>query len=160
VFIEELLGTPEDPLLEISIRAGRGRVAHGTLVFWGKTPRHSVIDIDQEGRRTNVRPGKGVRAEELADIAVPAGYAEAVRHARRMSEDVDFARYDFFWSSGRLYGGEITIYPASGFAAANAYEQAVLHTWDLRTSWFMTTELGGWRAVYRRALARHLERTG
>lgn len=160
LFLEELLGTPEDPLVEINIRAGRGRIAHGSLTLWGKSPRQSVVDIDEHGVRRNIRLGEGVEAAEVEGIAVPPGYMDAVRHAARMSLDLDFARYDFLWANGRLHGGEITIYPASGYAPENPHERTVLETWDLRTSWFMTARLTGWRAVYREALRRHLDRTG
>lgn len=160
LFIEEMLGTPEAPPMEINIRAGGGRIAHGGLLLHGKTPRQSVIYLDERGERTAVLPGQGIAREALEAIPVPTGYAEAVHHAAVMSRDLDFARYDFFWAGGRLYGGEITIYPASGYAAMNPYEQAVLATWDIRRSWFMTTELRGWRAAYRDALRRHLDRTG
>ncbi|WP_372621068.1 ATP-grasp fold amidoligase family protein [Falsiroseomonas sp.] len=160
LLIEELLGTEEAPPAEINIRAGRGRIAHGTLLLHAKTPRQSVVYVDAGGRRTDVRPGAGITAAELERIPVPGGYAEAMRHAVAMSGDVDFARYDFYWIGGRLYGGEITVYPSSGYAAVNPYERAVLESWNIRTAWFLTTELRGWHAIYRNALLRHLDRTG
>ena len=118
------------------------------------------IPMGPAGPVTAVMVGAGVSRAWLEAVPVPPGYAEAVRHAAVMSRDLDYARYDFFWANGRLYGGEVTLYPQSGYAAANPYEAVVMETWDMRRSWFMTTELRGWRAAYRAALLRHLDRTG
>ena len=161
LFIEELLGNASEDLIEINIRAGGGRLGFGTLLLHAKTPRQSLIYIDRSRRRVHRKCGKGVRPEELDAIAIPAGYDDAVRFALTMSRGVDYARYDFFWSGGRLYGGEITVYPGSGYGLVpEMLEEAIGETWDIRSSWFMTAPLTGWRARYREMLVRYLDAGG
>lgn len=158
LLVEELLVGESGPLVEINIRAGGGRVMLGSLLLHAKTKRQSAIYLDAEGRRIDTLVGEGMDRAELDRVPVPEGYAQAWRHAERMSREVDYARYDFFWTGSRLYGGEITVYPASGYSILNEIDRLIGNGWDLRTAWFMTAPLSGWRARYREALRRHLDR--
>lgn len=45
----------------------------------------------------------------------PLQYTEMKKFAARLSKGIPFARVDFYEVSGKLYFGEITLYPASGF---------------------------------------------
>jgi hypothetical protein len=161
LFIEELLCNASEDLIEINIRAGGGRLGFGTLLLHAKTPRQSLIYIDRLRRRVHRKCGRDVRPEELDAIAIPAGYDDAVRFALAMSRDVDYARYDFFWSGERLYGGEITVYPGSGYGSVpNTLKAAIGEAWNIRSSWFMMAPLSGWRARYREMLVRYLDAGG
>jgi hypothetical protein len=159
LFIEELLEPADGPLIEINVRAGRGRIAFGTILLYAKTPRQSVVYIDESRRRFRVVCGQGVSEESLESIALPTGYDDAVRFARTMSEDVDYARYDFYWCNDRLFVGEVTVYPASGYANCDAaIDGRIDRIWTLDSSWFMTAPLTGWRARYRDWLKERLPR--
>ena len=161
LFVEEWLDPDAPHLVEINIRAGRGRFGYGSLLLHAKTPRQSLIYLDEAGRRIAAACGDGVAMAELDAVAVPEGYADAVSHALVMSRDIDYARYDFFWAGGRLYGGEITLYPASGYSRVSPeLERIVMAAWDVRSAWFMTAPLTGWRARYRDRLVRHLDAGG
>ena len=161
LFIEELLGDPSEDLIEINVRAGGGRLGFSTLLLHAKTPRQSLIYIDRLRRRVHCKCGTGVSPEELDAVAIPAGYDDAVRFALAMSRDVDYARYDFFWSGERLYGGEITVYPGSGYGSVpNTLKAAIGEAWNIRSAWFMMAPLTGWRARYREILVRYLDAGG
>ncbi len=48
------------------------------------------------------------------DLPRPACYDEMIKIARRLSEGLPFARVDLYEIDGRVYCGEITLYPGSG----------------------------------------------
>lgn len=162
IFIEKILGPASGELIEFNIRAGRGRLGYGNIMLFAKTPKQSAIYIDRARRIVGRTRGEGVDAAFLDRIEIPSAYDEALDCARLLSRDVDYARFDFFCVDETLYGGEITVYPASGFApipsfdgqAPDALSRSILDMWDMRTSWFMTAPLTGWRKLYRDVLLR------
>ena len=56
----------------------------------------------------------------------PAHYDRMVELAGKLAEGLPFVRVDFYESNGRLYVGELTFYPNSGFVRFNPKE------WDAR----------------------------
>jgi hypothetical protein len=88
----------------------------------------------------------------------PSGFAAAITAARQLSQEVDFARFDFLSDETGLWGGEITVFPASGYGALEGDLRAlVLGSWDLRNSWFLrqgTVHAGSFVQRYASALRR------
>lgn len=64
------------------------------------------------------------------DIDKPKSYEEMVHLAEKLSENMKFVRMDFYEINGKVYFGEFTFYPGSGFEEFNPPE------WD--------EELGKW----------------
>lgn len=64
------------------------------------------------------------------DIDKPKSYEEMVHIAEKLSENMKFVRMDFYEINGKVYFGEFTFYPGSGFEEFNPPE------WD--------EELGKW----------------
>ncbi|MEN6543572.1 ATP-grasp fold amidoligase family protein [Parvibaculum sp.] len=164
IFVEELLPCSTGPLIDIAIRAGGGQVAFGSLVLHTKTDRESTIYLSREGERLSVECGAGISEADLDAVPVPEGYAAAVAHAAHLSRNIDYARFDFLWSDGALYGGEITVYPGSGIdllhLQTHRRETTPMSVWDVRKSWFLSTPQPGWRGVYREMLLDELDRRG
>lgn len=52
-----------------------------------------------------------------ASLEKPAELDEMLRLSRILAKDIPFLRTDFYVINGRIYFGELTFYPASGFAA-------------------------------------------
>lgn len=48
-------------------------------------------------------------------LEIPNELHEMISCAEILAEDIPFVRVDFYDSNGRVYFGEITFYPASGF---------------------------------------------
>lgn len=48
-------------------------------------------------------------------ISKPAGLADMIKIARRLAKDIPFVRVDFYQVGNRVYFGEITFFPNSGF---------------------------------------------
>lgn len=160
IFVEEMLTDPGGSVVDINIRAGRGKVAYGTLLLHSKTDRESAIYLTREENRVGYLCGDGVSEAELDAAPIPDGYQAAIAYAARLSQDIDYARFDFLWSGGKLYGGEITIYPNSGYGSLGELgmdpETAIMNVWDLRNSWFLSVPQRGWRGLYRRMLLAEL----
>ena len=55
-------------------------------------------------------------------IPKPVHYDKMVEIAERLSAGIPFLRVDFYEVDGRLYFGELTFYPASGWVGFNPPE--------------------------------------
>ena len=95
---------------------------------------------------------------ELDGVYAPGAYQDTTCCAELLSFDIDYARFDFFWTGSRLYAGEITPYPASGDSAGQPVADLLWRKWDIRSSWFMQTSFNGWRSRYQTLLLEHLDR--
>ncbi len=164
IFVEETIrldGIGE--LVEFNIRASNGHAIQGSVLLKAKTPEQWHFYLDAEGRptwgMTDSADSIISASPALADILEP--YRQAVTFARRLSQGVDYARYDFFWNGRTLYGGEITVFPASGFddplhPHAN---KILLAGWNLLDAHFFRTPPRGLKGIYAAALRRHLEKS-
>ena len=102
-----------------------------------KTKDQALTRVSLEGRRID-HAFPGYR-HLSADVAVPDGFFAALAHAKELSRGVDFARFDFLVDGPRVWAGEITVFPAAGYADLRPEETAlVTDVWDLRNSWFFT----------------------
>jgi len=70
------------------------------------------FDMDWNLLRIN---GCGKRAPDNFTLPKPEGLEEMVRIARKLSENIPFVRVDLYHVNGRIYFGEMTFFPASGF---------------------------------------------
>ncbi len=104
-------------------------------LFATKTPAQTVRFLDR--RAHGARHALADYAEAPAEMPLPAGFPAAVAAARRLSAEVDFARFDFLAAGDGLWAGEITLFAAAGYAEfARPARGLVLGVWDLRHSWF------------------------
>ena len=84
--------------------------------------------FDEQWNHTTIkRPG---HPNANTVISKPANFEKMKMYARQLSKDIPFLRVDFYEIDGKLYFGELTFYPASGF------EEFEPDEWDY--------ELGGW----------------
>jgi len=54
IFVEEMLTDPDGSVVDINIRAGRGKVAYGTLLLHSKTDRESAIYLTREEKTRRI----------------------------------------------------------------------------------------------------------
>lgn len=72
------------------------------------------------------------------DIDKPKSYEEMVHIAEKLSENMKFVRIDFYEINGKVYFGEFTFYPGSGFEGFNPPE------WDKKLGkWIELSENPG-----------------
>lgn len=165
IFVEEcVMDAHERPSVDISVHAGNGTPLFIEAITGNKTDNQQKAYFRTDGTRwveIEKKPTPGNHGSSLPyDFQLPATYVEALDHTSRLSEGVDYARFDFLSTTDRLYGGEITIYPASGLtnhAQFSNYNEYVTEHWDLLSSWFLTTRHRGTRRTYAAALHRHLK---
>ena len=53
--------------------------------------------------------------DENMKLEIPTNLEEMIGLANQLSRDIPFARIDFYNVNKKIYFGEITFYPASGF---------------------------------------------
>ena len=160
LFVEEAIWGGECGLLDLQIRSGWGECILGLVLGCAKTPRKWAVYLDDNG---HAKPGaeaevEGFRLESLDGLDLREPYRAACAYARRLSEGVDYARFDFFWNGTTLYAGEITVYPGGGVReVSNPAMLAQLKAgWRLERSWFLSTPQGWPVCIYANALRRWL----
>lgn len=92
------------------------------LCFNGK-PRYVVLDVDRHiGHKRNIYDvdwnyiDVSTDHENFGDVVKrPEGYEEMVKVARVLSEDFPFVRVDLYYVNKRVYFGELTFYPWTGY---------------------------------------------
>lgn len=167
IFVEEFLET-DGELADINVRCADGKPLLASVILNNKTDRMTFGYFNADGSRseldrlTNHTFYKS--GQIRGDYAVPPSFHHAVHHAVELSRGVDYARYDFMTNGESLFAGEITVYPASGVSPATPQgekgsDTLVEDSWDLRSSWFLTSKQKGWRRAYAWLLAQALDLT-
>jgi hypothetical protein len=135
VFVEELLGWPDTPVVDIKVQSGGGRIALCMVRRDVQTPRQSIAFMDEHGAPlTDDSPGFAA----APPAPPPSAMARAIEIARRLGEPFDFLRFDFLAVGDTLHGGEITLYPLAGYWDPSPGSAEVIdRMWDLRRSWFL-----------------------
>lgn len=88
--------------------------------FSNNTHRASYLFFDQEW---NFQPlDKGDEKLQDVDVPKPENLNEMIEIARKLSENFVFARIDLYNIKGKIYFGEITLSPNSGFDPDIKYE--------------------------------------
>lgn len=171
IMAERMLAGPQPVgLLDINVRAASGNAVFCSVISHNKTPDKTLGYFDIHGNRIRfansmIRPAEpGLDCyNDLPPDVVPADVIrEAVRIAGLLGKDEDYARFDFLYDGAELYAGEITCYPASGLSAATMGSEAgpdnlVNDAWDLRRSWFLTTQHHGLASLYSFTLKKALD---
>lgn len=159
---ERTITSDRSKLEELKVHLFGGEVFY-TLIYIGeKTPDSRSAIFDEHGRRltvTNSVVAKNPARAASADYRVPECYPVAMDIARKLAKGSDYLRIDFMVAGGKLYGGEITVYPTAGLMT-NSDPQVLKkmgECWDLRKSWFMSTAQSGWRALYKNVLMRSID---
>ena len=157
LYAERMVAPAEEWIVEFSVHLFGGEVFY-TLVYLGEKRRGSLCSIyDESGNRLSVTNTLVMRDPARAlpeDFELPDCYATAMRIARDIARDSDYLRIDFMCPDGKLYGGEVTVYPGGGLMTNSDPEvlAEMGRIWDLRRSWFLRTPQSGWRQWYRAKL--------
>ena len=95
------------------------------LVCMGRNSREGLHEnfYDTEW---NLLPFKRDNPQYKGEIEKPKDYEQMLHFAQKLSEGTKFLRVDFFENNGRLYVGELTFFPASGF------DKFIPEEWDLK----------------------------
>lgn len=156
-----LEGPAATGVLDINVRAARGRTIFCSVIAHNKSPRKALGYFRPDGRLLEfgnspvgaAGPGTDSYAALPDDLDITKAIRSAVAMAAQLSREEDYARFDFLFDGANLYGGEVTPYPASGLSAATPEGQSgpdvlVNEYWDLRESWFLRTPQRGTNALY------------
>ena len=166
MFVEELLGdAAEGEIVDLKVHLFHGEVFFVYVYEYEKTSHSRSAIFAEDGQRlavTNTLAAKDPTRALPEDYVLPDCYGQAIRAAKKIAADADYLRVDFMVTRGRLYGGEITVYPTAGLLTNSDKESMneMGRRWDIRKSWFLTNPQTGWRGSYARILQSHLATTG
>lgn len=157
VFVEELVTpAPDETLFDLKVHAGGGEMGFCGLFTDTKTPRQRSRRYHADGTpMAETVPGYAALPD---DQPLPPGFHRAVAIARRLSREVDYARFDFLVHGEHVFAGEITVFTAAGYRDFSAALAPVMtKLWDLRRAWPLRADAArdGWLArAYRPAAIR------
>jgi hypothetical protein len=164
ILIERLVPVKDDEfLLDISVDCANGCAIYAYVAINQKTPDAKVDNFAVDGTRIDIfgaYMGDECRLPDGLELA--PHFAKAVDFAARLSEGIDYARFDFLASHAGLYAGEITVYPSGGISRAAPDGQVGGDTmanarWNILESWFLTAPQLGWKEIYARILKQAIE---
>ena len=89
----------------------------------------------------------------------PGNWKAILAAAARMAREFDSVRVDLYETDGEIWFSEYTFYSEGGYDSIDwpkvVAQQGEL--WDLRRSWFLSTDHSGLRQIYRNRLKTHLD---
>jgi hypothetical protein len=161
MFAERLVVERDEKLEELKVHLFAGEVFYTVVYVDEKRPGTKSAIFDTDGRRLKVTTSLVERNPGAAlptDYRLPERYADALQLARSIAAGLDYARVDFMVAHGRLYSGEVTIYPTAGLMTNSdpAVMAEMSRRWNLRQSWFVSAPQRGWRRHYQRLLRAEL----
>lgn len=121
IIVEELLEDKENKFDGIN--------DYKFLCFNGKA-KYIVFDVDRHiGHKRNIYDTDWNFINVTTDypniqdnIAKPEGLDEMLNIANKLAEDFPFVRVDLYWVNGKVYFGELTFYPWTGYVQFNPDE--------------------------------------
>ena len=114
IFAENLLLDNNTDIIDYKIFCFNGKAKYCQVI----TGRSSNKTIDFFDMNWVHQPFVGLTANvknSSVDITKPLNYEQMIKIAEQLCDDTFFCRVDFYEVLGRLFFGEITFYPASGF---------------------------------------------
>lgn len=121
IICEELLGDGVVPPADYKFACFNGE-PDNVMVCYGRetgTTKYYFFDMDWNLKRYN---GWGKKAPKDFTLPKPENFDEMIRIARELSKPYYHARIDLYNINGKIYFGEITLCPNSGFDANITYE--------------------------------------
>lgn len=161
IMAEEVISHHPADMHEIKVQMVGGRVYYAMIYVGEKTQDSRSAIFDAHGNRlsvtNSVTPNRPSHALP-ASYEVPDCYGDAMAAASEIAQDLDYVRVDFMVCDGKLFGGEVTVYPSAGLMTNSdpAVLQDIADQWPLDRSWFVSTKQSGVMEQYRRRLIAHL----
>ena len=121
IICEELLGDGKIPPADYKFMCFNGKPDNVMVCYGRETgmPKYYFFDMDWNLKRYN---GWGKKAPQGFTLPKPDNFDKMVRIAEILSKPYYFARIDLYNTDGKIYFGEITLTPNSGFDANITYE--------------------------------------
>lgn len=161
VFAERrLIAGPGRDFVDVSVRVFGGVPHSVSCATDYKTDATRLAFFWPDGTRIAVPATEDGYPELPPDFEYPATMPHALEAAARIGRGIDYLRVDFLTDGDRLYLGEITIYPASGFGADDWRTASMYLHWlaAIEDSWFLSTPQPWPRSLYAAAFRRWARR--
>ncbi len=88
------------------------------------------LNVDFYDLEWNKMPFEKIHPQSNQIIDKPATFEKMVKLAKKLSKDIPFIRVDFYEVNGKVYFGELTLYPDAGVEAFKPYSyDELLGSW-------------------------------
>lgn len=133
IIAEDFISETEDDLNESDLNDYKLMCFNGTVkcsFICSERYSQNGLHVTFFDRDWNVMPFERHYPSVKEGLPKPQKYEEMVALAEKLSANIPFVRVDFYEVSGKIYFGELTLYPGSGF------EEFTPEEWDYK--------LGSW----------------
>lgn len=131
IIVEELLLTEKNKLpTDYKFYCFKNKILVQIIERDIKTHEIKMKFLDENWEALGIKREKG----EIKDIIKPKNFEKMIGLAKKLSEDFNYVRVDFYNIDGEIYFGELTFTPASGFMKFNP------DTWDKKLGEYWTNE--------------------
>lgn len=156
IFVEEMLLEEGEPIrLEYKFHVSCGATAYVYAARQEDDGNEQKCHFDHDGTYAPPPDGSG---KQWRRIDLPNSFLRMRRIAEELTMPFDHMRCDFYEKDGEIFFSEFSVYPLSGKGIINTrLRDLCSDTWDLRRSWFLSTQRHGWRRLYATALRRWLD---
>lgn len=124
IIVETYIGTPGVDLKDYKIMCFNGKVKCSLVTANRYTD--EGLQLTFFDRDWNLLPFKRKYPMIAETVAKPQFYEKMVEISEKLSKDMKLLRVDFYETDGKLYIGELTLYPAGGFETFDPVE------WDYK----------------------------
>lgn len=129
IIIEELLkDVNNEDLIDYKFMCFNGRVKCSFVCLNRRSK--EGLNVDFYDLQWKKMPFERHYANSAITLEKPKNYEKMIELAEKLSKNIPFVRVDFYDINGKIYFGELTFYPGSGF------EEFTPDSWDY--------ELGSW----------------
>ena len=155
---ETAIGT-ESGLPEVNYFTFGGRVTQ-VLILWPGAIKTSARWYIADDGSLSLSDKPTTYSPIIDPRPLPQLVLDNLRVAEQIGAHFDHIRVDGYLDGDSVMFGELTVYTATGRVAVNGdkLDDPINRHWDLRRSWFLTTQQKGWRRIYAAALRRALDR--
>lgn len=129
IIVEKLLEDPDyDDLMDYKFMCFNGKVKC-SFVCTGRESAEG-LKVTFYDRDWNIMPFERNHPSEKKPIEKPIRYDQMIEMAEKLSKGVSFLRVDFYEVEKKVYFGELTFYPGSGFESFQPKEwDDILGSW-------------------------------
>lgn len=122
IIIEQYMEDKSGELRDYKIYAFNGKAEYLMLCFDRSKGQTKFIYFDRNWNIKKEFSNDGIKYGDNIKVEKPKSLDKMFKYAELLSKDIPFVRVDFYEVNGKLYFGELTFFPSSGFDNARTKE--------------------------------------
>lgn len=115
IIIEKYMEDESGELIDYKVYAFNGKCDYVMACFDRSKGNTKFIYYDKNWNIKKEFSFDGIKYGDTVNLKKPKNLDKMFMYAEKLSQDISFVRVDFYEVNGKLYFGELTFFPSSGF---------------------------------------------